>query len=113
MKKEKYQFCDSNARLRAKSEVEEVVYTASGGLGPGSDAGKALPTPTTSPSSSISSPRGFYQSDLIQPYDYSDPAPGSVNLDSGHSKRIFQQTLESESESSDLDGTSWKRVKVE
>lgn len=110
MKKEKYQFCDSRARLGAKSEGEEVVYMASGGLGPDSEAGKALPI---SPSSSDSSPRGFYQNHHVRPYDCSDAAPGSVNLNCGHLKREFKQTLESESERSNLDGTTWKRVKVE
>lgn len=113
MKKEKYQLCDSNAGLGTKNEDREAVYMASGGLGPGSDAGKALPTPTASPSSSISSPRGFYQNHHVQPYNYYDPALDSINLDSGHSKRTFQQTLESKSERSDLDGTTLKRVKAE
>jgi len=113
MKKEKYQFGDSHARLGVKNEGREVVYMASGDLRPGSDTGKALSTPTTCPFSSVSSPHCFHQTHHVQPYNCASPASGSVKLESGHSKRTFQQAPESELEQSDLDGKTWKRVKVE
>lgn len=112
-KKEGYQGYEDLARLRAKGEDKEVMLPASSELKPDSVASNALPTPATSPSATVSSPHSFHSRYPSQPYFFSDTTLIPTSLTSGPSKRTFQQRLESESEQPDLDGTSWKKVKVE
>lgn len=113
MKKETHQDCDVHFELGAKSEGREMMHMASGGLKPNSECGNELPTPATSPSTSVSSAHGFYRDNFTQSNNYLSPAPNSINLSSSHPKRTLQQRLESEMDGSDLDGTPWKRIKVE
>lgn len=113
MKKDSYQFIDTRVNLAPKIEQTETLYVASGGLGSGSEAEKALLTPVASPSSSVSSSHGLDQSRYAQPHYCSSPVTGSTNLNSAHSKRSFEEIQEVEPQRSDLDGTPWKRVKAE
>ena len=112
-KEQQHEGDDHHGKAVAKNEGREAGYGADDSSEPGFDFGKGLPTPTASPSSSNASSGIFYQHPHYHPSQYTQPGLGSGNPASSHTKRTFQETVELESESSDLDGTAWKRVKVE
>ena len=111
VRKEQHEIHGPHGRAPVKKEGRAGCEIG-GGSGPEFGIVNALPTPTASPSSIVSSPSLYPQSHL-QPYQHPQAYPGYVGRASSFPKRTFQQTVELGLEDSDLDGAAWKRVKVE